>query len=492
MCLLGSCKICHFTFEKCEFSRSHYLGRKHKLRMSKVLELPEYALNNESNSTEPPLKKAKTSENSGDEEEFHEIWIKKFDQPIPKEILSKCQIMVCQICGVVSKSIIDARIHYLSITHMKQITKCLQDIEASKPGSSVSNQIPSNLKPTPSNVESTTMFDSSTSQVSRISNQILHYKSQISNQVIETSKPVSKFSKQIPSNIKPTPTNVESTTKLSQASGASDQNLLANKNQISNQENLDDQKIQNAEKEFHAIWINKFSSPIPTEIMSKCQIMKCQICDVSSNTNTEARIHYLGKKHFEETSKALQIHAEKEFHEKWKTKFDQPIPAEIMSKCRIMYCQICNVSSNNRTDAKIHYLGKKHFDETTKCLQIHAEKEFHQIWNKKFSVPVPPEIMSKCQILKCQICDVTSGSITDARIHYLGKKHFEEISKCLKIPANSKQALTVSSQSPSTSKSIPSNKIPNTSQNSTTSSAGDYKAVSNFLSTVHLAHFEND
>ena len=47
------------------------------------------------------------------EEKFHEIWQNKFVVPIPKEIMSQCQIKLCKICGVSPKSLVEARLHYL-------------------------------------------------------------------------------------------------------------------------------------------------------------------------------------------------------------------------------------------------------------------------------------------------------------------------------------------------------------------------------------------
>ena len=61
------------------------------------------------------------------EEKFHEIWKNKFVVPIPKEILSQCQIKLCEICGVSPKSLVEARVHYLGSKHLKQIARTLQN-----------------------------------------------------------------------------------------------------------------------------------------------------------------------------------------------------------------------------------------------------------------------------------------------------------------------------------------------------------------------------
>ena len=48
------------------------------------------------------------------------------------------------------------------------------------------------------------------------------------------------------------------------------------------------------------------------------------------------------------------------YHLDWTTAWDIPMPPELVSKCKPLHCELCNCHATSPLQAKLHYEGKTH------------------------------------------------------------------------------------------------------------------------------------
>ena len=54
--------------------------------------------------------------------------------------------------------------------------------------------------------------------------------------------------------------------------------------------------------------------------------------------------------------------------------YDKPIPDDVLSKCKPLYCELCSVNLNSVIQAKMHYEGKSHDKKVKFALQNWAKQ----------------------------------------------------------------------------------------------------------------------
>ena len=127
--------------------------------------------------------------------------------------------------------------------------------------------------------------------------------------------------------------------------------------------------------------------------------------------------------------------------------YDKPIPDEVLSKCKPLYCELCSVNLNSVIQAKMHYEGKSHDKKVKFALQN---------WAKQ-NDSVPPTKKSKSSSssqeensnnaafgsspsarvadygtydfgLYCAPCDTSFTSNAHAQQHFSGRNHARVVS----------------------------------------------------------------
>ena len=61
--------------------------------------------------------------------EYHILWAKSYDKPIPDEVLSKCKPSYCEICSVNLNSVFQAKMHYEGKNHSKKVKPMIKSKE---------------------------------------------------------------------------------------------------------------------------------------------------------------------------------------------------------------------------------------------------------------------------------------------------------------------------------------------------------------------------
>ncbi len=123
----------------------------------------------------------------------------------------------------------------------------------------------------------------------------------------------------------------------------------------------------------------------------------------------------------------------KDHHILWMRAYDKPIPDSVKSKCKPLFCEMCNVNLNSVIQAKMHYEGKLHEKKVRLALQIWA-KENSTIPPKKTNagqnegIDEDPSAQraryeSKIQDLYCGPCDTSFTSQAHAMQHFSGRNH---------------------------------------------------------------------
>ena len=58
--------------------------------------------------------------------DYHVLWSKTYDKPIPEEVAAKCKPLYCELCSVNLNSVIQAKMHYEGKGHDKKVRFALQ------------------------------------------------------------------------------------------------------------------------------------------------------------------------------------------------------------------------------------------------------------------------------------------------------------------------------------------------------------------------------
>ena len=212
-------------------------------------------------------------------------------------------------------------------------------------------------------------------------------------------------------------------------------------------------------------WSKEYDKLIPDDIMLLCAEDQCHLCGVDITSSCLRDAHYNGSKHEKKVRAKLaeifpndedrprkkakgqliiqdgvsaamdflrkiedQVERDptkvtygdiklEEWQKFWLEKWDRPIPAAIVSMCRIMKCDICEASFNSGIMAKSHYEGKNHEKKLTNCLKIYCTQH---------NLALPQRVTTEAEAIfqgHCNVCDVKLSSEADARIHYAGKNH---------------------------------------------------------------------
>ena len=211
-------------------------------------------------------------------------------------------------------------------------------------------------------------------------------------------------------------------------------------------------------------WTKKYDRALPEEIMILCCDDRCDLCAVDITSSVLRDAHYNGAKHEKKVRAKLQelitndedrpkrvkvdqavssggvaaamdflkkIEADvdrdpskqnygdmklEEWQKVWLEKWDRPVPASIISMCRIMKCDICEASFNSGIMAKSHYEGKNHEKKLTACLKVYCTQHNLELPQKKLSSGGNYEKY-------CHVCECELSSESMARLHYAGQNH---------------------------------------------------------------------
>lgn len=131
------------------------------------------------------------------------------------------------------------------------------------------------------------------------------------------------------------------------------------------------------------------------------------------------------------------------FNQVWAETYDRPLPSELLSQCRPLMCDLCSVKLNSPVQAKMHYEGKSHDKRARHFLQSWALQSKQGIPIKKkdqeiiesaaeITQPVPPTLELSTPMvgrsnLYCQTCDLSFTSNAHATQHYEGKNHAKKV-----------------------------------------------------------------
>ena len=190
----------------------------------------------------------------------------------------------------------------------------------------------------------------------------------------------------------------------------------------------------------------EFTSKWHADVVKKCQPNKCLICSANLTSMQFSKSHYMGKRHSITVFKFLsKLHPEETFsspsevkkeitkntseithddeshiHD-WVKEFGEEIPGDILNQCTIEKCGICNVSGNPGS-IKAHYKGKGHKAKIR--LQLNVDK-----WANEMKTMFHPNIVQKCSLTQCEICDLAFTTKNEALMHYKAKKHVAAVEK---------------------------------------------------------------
>jgi len=112
------------------------------------------------------------------------------------------------------------------------------------------------------------------------------------------------------------------------------------------------------------------------------------------------------------------------YHLEWTAAWDSPMPPELLSKCKPLHCELCNCHATSPLQAKLHYEGKTHDKHV---------RNFFATWpgNTDRSVPQKlPGFDKKAKhsqldgvSLYCTTCDLYFTSSTQLEQHQAGRNH---------------------------------------------------------------------
>merc|ERR1711962_602299 len=94
-----------------------------------------------------PSTSAKINKRKFQEEPPHQIWAKKYDIPLPQEILDQCLEKECNICEIQTSSITTCQQHYQGSKHAKKVAQRIEEIFKNKPDEPKPKRLKSDLSP---------------------------------------------------------------------------------------------------------------------------------------------------------------------------------------------------------------------------------------------------------------------------------------------------------------------------------------------------------
>ena len=124
----------------------------------------------------------------------------------------------------------------------------------------------------------------------------------------------------------------------------------------------------------------------------------------------------------------------------WIRSYDKELPAELIFKCKPLFCELCSVKMNSAQQAKMHYEGKVHEKHSKHFLSVWAQA--NKCPAPKLTKPVADETVdsttggipsatkmkhAKTNLssddLYCQTCDLSFTSQLHANQHFNGRNH---------------------------------------------------------------------
>jgi len=112
------------------------------------------------------------------------------------------------------------------------------------------------------------------------------------------------------------------------------------------------------------------------------------------------------------------------YHLDWTTGWDCPMPPELVSKCKPLHCELCNCHATSPLQAKLHYEGKTHDKHVRNFFASWAGNTHNNIPQKQ------PGFDKKAKLsildpgsLHCTSCDLQFTSSTQLEQHQAGRNH---------------------------------------------------------------------
>jgi len=112
------------------------------------------------------------------------------------------------------------------------------------------------------------------------------------------------------------------------------------------------------------------------------------------------------------------------YHLHWTSAWDMPMPPELLSKCKPLHCELCNCHATSPLQAKMHYEGKTHDKHV---------RNFFASWPGNTQNQVPqklPGLDKKTKLsqiepssLHCPTCDLHFTSSSQLEQHMGGRNH---------------------------------------------------------------------
>jgi len=112
------------------------------------------------------------------------------------------------------------------------------------------------------------------------------------------------------------------------------------------------------------------------------------------------------------------------YHLDWTTAWDIPMPPELVSKCKPLHCELCNCHATSPLQAKLHYEGKTHDKHVRNFFASWSGNTQHRIPQKL------PGFEKKAKTalldpssLQCTTCDLHFTSTPQLEQHLAGRNH---------------------------------------------------------------------
>lgn len=115
-------------------------------------------------------------------------------------------------------------------------------------------------------------------------------------------------------------------------------------------------------------WQDMYDAPLPTELLKKCRIAKCDLCDIEFTSAIVAKSHYVGKNHSKKTNLFLSDfalnHPEQKVPVRVNQAFDKPpepdqpvtVIAGLTQNQDETFCHLCNIGLSSKIVAVSAYI----------------------------------------------------------------------------------------------------------------------------------------
>jgi len=206
-------------------------------------------------------------------------------------------------------------------------------------------------------------------------------------------------------------------------------------------------------------WADDYDGPIPESILALCTSQECKVCGIQITSDVICQQHYEGAKHekkvkleLKEVLKTDEVPAKRK-REEIKDKVEEiksenycmnslgeskvdiiknlissqwidTLPEQVLSLCQISKCDVCDVSFSSSKVAESHYEGRKHKHKFEITLKEYCDLNECGMPSKAEQAGIPVSLTGELETMtRCSLCAVDLTSPAMAKIHFQGAKH---------------------------------------------------------------------